>query len=248
MSFGPSSLPGLCSLFSRAPSWPCGQATGQAHPDSASSLSACSRLTTSFYQLFPLDISSLCLPIIITPCLGDCHPSCGLVQKRPNGSPCLGSCFPSIHFSNHSYSDFLQCKSGLINSPLKLFNASLTNIYLRYTTDHFSRYWNWMGPWKYKVCSRLNPVSLMRFTWLHDLTWLLLQSPLPSSLIHECSLLTFMELLISNSQMEYASLCFTGYLLTWFPFLRFRKGMCVIVKSRGSEVRLPWLESWLPIS
>lgn len=131
MSFGPFTLPSLCSLFSRAPPmtlWPSDRADSSrfcllSH--------ACSQLTTSFYQFFPLDISSFCLPIIITPCLGYCHLSCGLVQKCLNGSPCLGSCFPLIHFSNHSYSDFLKCESGLINSPLKLFNPSLTNICLR---------------------------------------------------------------------------------------------------------------------
>lgn len=49
--------------------------------------------------------------------------------------------------------------------------------------------------------SLLNEVYMT--SWF-DLTASPVSSP---SLIHECSLLSFMELLISNSQMEYASLC-----------------------------------------
>lgn len=89
MSFGPSSLPSLCSLFSRAPSWPCGQAD-RAGLSRFCLLSQCLQPTDhQFLSAFPLDISSLCLPIIITPCLGDCHPSCGLVQNVLMDLPAL---------------------------------------------------------------------------------------------------------------------------------------------------------------
>ena len=131
--------------------------------------------------------------------------------------------------------------------------------------------WNsLMPPWPISIWDMQQITSLMLLKLNGTMEIQSLQQ-VKSSLLNEVYMTSWFNLtaspisspFLSNSCVLFAEfygtsdfkfsngICFSllsGYLLMWFPFLHFRKGMCAIVKSRCSEVGLPQLESWLPIS